>query len=164
MAACATIKRRPGQDLGQRPRIDRQRVDEGHLLLAIGNALPGHLDQRQARPVGPLSVELGVKCVGGRPFEAVNERCQARFGGYDLRVAHRCERTSGWSICRAARSHPRAKGRHLSSLRLRPRPELGEATSQHARHLHLSGADEGADLGLGPTGHEAQVDHQALSL
>ena len=57
----------PAEHLGQRRRVDGERVDERHL---VG---PGDLDERQVGDVGPLGVELGVEAVAllggdlGRP-------------------------------------------------------------------------------------------------
>ncbi len=69
VAAWATMTRGPGQHVGQWPRVNGQGVDQGDTLAAFGTALPGHLDQCQARPIGPFPMELGVQGVRRRLFE-----------------------------------------------------------------------------------------------
>ncbi len=105
------------------------------------------------------------RAYAGASSSLVNERCQARLSGDDFRWPYEvtCSPSKGSLAALLLVTRP-PRASHLPSLGLGPRPELGEAASQHPRNLHLSGAYEGPDLGLGPARHEAQVDHQALSL
>ena len=55
------------EQLGEQLRVDGERVDEGDA------AGPGDLDQRQAREVGALAMELGVEGVSRLDDELVDE-------------------------------------------------------------------------------------------
>jgi hypothetical protein len=79
-------RRRTGEQLGQRRRIDRQRVDER------GRSRPGELDQPDVGEVAALAVELGVERDVGRIVELLDQAVQGGGGVDPLEVGRARDR------------------------------------------------------------------------
>ena len=139
-AACSTARPGPSNTVGQRAEVDGQRIDEGELVRP-----PGDLEERQARVVGALAVELGVERVAGRLAAARRRRPR----GGRRRRSDRRPGSPGFAAGhdRAARLDPGAASRRSRWPR-RGRPRRG--TRRPVGSAHRPGRSRGADRRRAP--------------